>query len=210
MATASDVVRVLACLGLLSVACLIVASMRPRLFDRTSRWLAAYVFMITLSAFLGTASRIGSDEPLVWYGAPMRLISVVLGLVYIWNTTRKGKMSNPTPAYDEQHSEDGWFDRALKKVMPNSTVMRRFIAAAYILGTISGFVGIRLIERTDTNANRGGEAICAIIRYGDDTLKSLPSNPQAPPDATRRFRKLVTDMRNTQVSCSPPPPTLTK
>jgi hypothetical protein len=78
-----DVFRVVACLLMLFVASTIVLHMKARLNDRKSLLLQFYVFGMSLSAFLGTASRIGTDEPLVWYGAPMRAVVSLIGLAYI-------------------------------------------------------------------------------------------------------------------------------
>lgn len=99
-----------------------------------------------------------------------------------------------------------WADRMLKKAMPNGTVIRRYVAAGLISGAVFVMVSVRQIDRTNTNANRGADAICAIILYGETTLESLPENPRASSDAGKRFVKLIRDMRETGVHCTPPPP----
>lgn len=80
----------------------------------------------------------------------------------------------------------------------------RFLAAlGCLLGATGILVGALLFRGAQHNTNRGTQAICAIIEYGEDTLDSLPQNPNANPDAIRRFRKLVRDMRDTGVKCPP-------
>jgi hypothetical protein len=86
VAVAADVFRAVTALGLLVVGSLIVLHMKARLNDRKSLWLQGFVFLITLSAFLGTMSRISTGEPIVWYGAPMRAVATIVGVVYLWKT----------------------------------------------------------------------------------------------------------------------------
>lgn len=84
--TISDVLRVLLCLGLLVCTAFLVANMRPRLHNEDSRWLAGYVFIVSMSMFLAAADYVGTDQPIKWYGTPLRLIGVAVAMVYIWKT----------------------------------------------------------------------------------------------------------------------------
>jgi hypothetical protein len=108
---------------------------------------------------------------------------------------------------DRELSEDrrqGLIDRWLKRAMPNGTVMRRYIAGAFIIGTVFGVVGIRLIDKTDAQATAGSKAICAIINWSEETLATSP-NARNNDAATLRFKGLIRDMRATGVDCPPPP-----
>lgn len=93
----------------------------------------------------------------------------------------------------------------------------RFISA---LGCLLGATGILLAailssnvrhytNKVDQQGHRGNLAICAIIDYGEATLKDIHKNP-VPEDkrqrrAVSRFKNLVQDMKATGIECPPPP-----
>ena len=97
--------------------------------------------------------------------------------------------------------KQSWLDKILKRLMPNGTVMRRYIAAAYIAGVVCGLVALQLIDRTDSNTKRGGLAICAVLDYAEDAAAAARGSNQITPGAVQRLDQLVQDMKDTGVSC---------
>lgn len=106
---------------------------------------------------------------------------------------------------DSELKEDrrqNWFDTILKKMMANGTIMRRWIAMGMISGVIFVIIAYNQAEKISKNATAGNKAICAIIIWGEDTKASSPSVQN--PAAAERFKRLLKDMRATNVTCPPP------
>jgi hypothetical protein len=93
----------------------------------------------------------------------------------------------------------------------------RIIAALGCIMGASGILAAAILSRNvqhntdqvDRSAQRGQQAICAIINYGEDTLAGIRENPRPQTtqqrDAVARFRRLVKNMRATGIDCPPPP-----
>lgn len=110
---------------------------------------------------------------------------------------------DPTHTLYEDY-EPPWFDKLLKRLMRNGTVMRRWIAAAMIGGVLFGTVAIAVINRVSGNTIRSEKAICAVIAYAEGQADRIDANPDATPGAAANLRKLGRDMRKTGIHDCPP------
>jgi hypothetical protein len=64
----------------------------------------------------------------------------------------------------------------------------------------------RLAREVERNSDRSKLAICAVLRYAEDTLKNTPPEARENnPQAFDRFDTLVMDMKATEIQCPPPP-----
>ncbi len=101
-------------------------------------------------------------------------------------------------------------DDFLVWLMPNLTVIRRYVMGSWLLKFLLVIVVILVIGRVNDNTNRAQEAVCPVIEYaekqGDIAAAGDPTAtpPRAPnPAAAEQLYKLAASMRQTGVHCPP-------
>jgi hypothetical protein len=90
------------------------------------------------------------------------------------------------------------FDWWLKRILPNHTVMRRYIAGAYIGAAVFGTVASILIGRVQDNTTRSSAAICRIVEFAERTAADSKVPKQA-----ENLARLGRDMRDLVKRCPP-------
>jgi len=119
------------------------------------------------------------------------------------------KRANYEHGFKEQKHETNWFDSLLKKIMPNGTVMRRYILLGVIAAVVAVIVAIVLIERADRQQFRTETAVCATVRYAErQSARILATLDSRPPEqragaktAASDLEDLANQMRSTGVRC---------
>lgn len=95
-------------------------------------------------------------------------------------------------------------------ISPTPSTARRtwrfLVMFACILGASGNLAAAILSQRVQRNADRSELAVCAVLRYAEDTLNaSTPAQRAKNPEGSKRFERLITDMRATDIRCPSPP-----